>query len=69
VKARTLYLFISFLYALAGKKSMEYLSRATKDDQELQKFEVKLKEVYDYFEENKKLPFIAVNKKGEYVIM
>jgi len=51
------------------QKSMEYLSRVTKDDQELQKFEVKLKEVYDYFEENKKLPFIAVNKKGEYVIM
>ncbi len=52
-----------------NQKSMQYLARATKNDQELQKFAVRLKEVYDYFEENKKLPFIAVNKKGEYVIM
>jgi murein L,D-transpeptidase YafK len=51
------------------EKSMEYLSRITKDDQSLQKFEIKMKEVYDYFEENKKLPFIAVNKKGDYIIM
>ncbi len=49
-------------------KSMQYLSRITKDNQDVQKFEVKLKEVYDYFEDHKALPFITINKKGEYVI-
>ena len=51
------------------EKSMQYLSKTTKDDQKVQKFEVNLKEVYDYFEEHKTLPFISINKKGEYVIM
>lgn len=50
-------------------KSMIYFNRVTKDEMDVQKFAVKLKEVYDYFEENKKLPFIAVNNKGEYVVM
>ena len=50
-------------------KSMQYLSRTTKDNQDIQKFEVKVKEVYDYFEEHKTLPFITTNKKGEYVIL
>ena len=50
-------------------KSMQYLSRTTKDKQDIQKFEVKVKEVYDYFEEHKTLPFITTNKKGEYVIL
>lgn len=51
------------------EKSMQYLAKATKDNQDVQKFEVKLKEVYDYFEEHKTLPFITINKKGEYVIL
>ena len=52
-----------------NKKSFEYLAKTTKDDAELQKFAIKIKEVYDYFEEKKKLPLISVNKKGEYVVM
>lgn len=51
------------------EKSMQYLSKTTKDNQDVQKFEVKLKEVYDFFEEHKTLPFITINKKGEYVIL
>lgn len=51
------------------EKSMQYLSKTTKDNQDVQKFEVKLKEAYDYFEEHKTLPFITTNKKGEYVIL
>jgi len=35
----------------------------------MQKFAIKLKEVYDYFDKEKKLPVIAVNKKGEYIVM
>ncbi len=50
-------------------KSMQYLSRITKDNQDIQKFEVKMKDVYDYFEDHKTLPMIAINKKGEYMIM
>ena len=50
-------------------KSMDFLAKATKDDQDLQRFSVKLKEVFDYFEKEKRLPLISVNKKGEYVVM
>jgi murein L,D-transpeptidase YafK len=50
-------------------QSMDYLTRAAKDNIPMQKFAVKLKEVYDYFDKEKKLPIIAVNKKGEYIIM
>lgn len=52
-----------------NRKSFEYLARSTKDNQELQKFVIKIKEVFDYFEEKRKLPLIFVNKKGDYVVM
>lgn len=48
------------------EKSREFLTKSTKDDQEYQKFSGRLKEVYDYFEQNKKIPLITINKKGEY---
>ena len=53
----------------SSAKSNIYLSKAIKDDKDYQHFEVKIKEVYDYFEQYKKLPLISVNKRGEYVIM
>ncbi len=52
-----------------NKKSFDYFARTTKDNQEVQRFAVKIKEVYDYFEQKKKLPLISINKKGEYVVM
>ncbi len=52
-----------------NKKSFEYLAKTTKDDIELQRFAIRIKAVFDYFEEKKKLPLISVNKKGEYVVM
>lgn len=58
-----------FPIRFGNAKSMDYLSRVTKDDQDLQHFAVKLKEVYDFFEKEKKLPLISVNGKGEYVVM
>lgn len=58
-----------FPVRFTNTKSMEYFSRVTKDDQDLQRFAVKLKEVFDYFEKEKKLPLISVNPKGEYVVM
>jgi murein L,D-transpeptidase YafK len=50
-------------------KSEEYLVKNRKDDFEYLGFSAKLKEVFDFFEQNKKLPLITVNKKGEYVVM
>lgn len=50
-----------------NEKSREFLSRAAKDDPAYQHFSSRLKEVFDYFEQNRKLPLISVNKKGEYV--
>lgn len=51
-----------------NRKSFEYLAKTTKDNQELQRFAIKIKEVFDYFEEKKKLPLIFINKKGDYVV-
>ena len=51
------------------RKSFDYLARTTKDNQDLQRFAIKIKEVFDYFEENKKLPMILINKRGDYVVM
>lgn len=53
----------------SNAKSMEYLTRITKDNPAIQKFAVKLKEAYDLFEKDKQLPVIGINKKGEYFIM
>jgi len=50
-------------------KSSEFLVKTTKDDQEYQHFAARIKEVYDYFEQHKKLPLISVNKKGDYVVL
>ncbi len=50
-------------------KSFEYWAKTAKDDEDYQKFSNKIKDVYDYFEEKKKLPLISVNAKGEYVIL
>ncbi|MEP7255089.1 MAG: L,D-transpeptidase family protein [Ferruginibacter sp.] len=50
------------------KKSIEYLAESTIGNQAIQKFAIRLKEAFDYFEEKKQLPVILVNKSGEYVI-
>jgi len=50
-------------------KSSDFLSKSAKDDVAYQHFSAKIKEVYDYFEQHKKLPIISVNKKGEYVVL
>jgi murein L,D-transpeptidase YafK len=50
------------------KKSFDYLAEATKNNQQLQEFAVKLKEAFDYFEDKKQLPVIMVGKKGSYVV-
>lgn len=53
----------------SNERSQEYLSRNSKEDVDYQKFSTRLKEVYDYFEEHRKLPLLSVNKRGEYVLL
>ncbi len=50
------------------KKSLDYLARATKENQALQNFAVTLKGAFDYFEAKKQLPVVLINKKGEYIV-
>jgi len=50
------------------KSSMDYLNNAIKDNTYLKKFNKNIKEVFDYFETQKELPVILINRKGEYVI-
>ena len=50
-------------------KSMDYFNKVTKDQPDVQQFAAKLKEVYDYFEKEKKLPVISINPKGSYEIL
>jgi murein L,D-transpeptidase YafK len=51
------------------KTSADYLAKETRTDRELLQFSAKLKELYDYFEKEKKLPLISVNSRGEYIFM
>jgi len=50
------------------KRSADYLSRMTKNDEGLRVFEENLELAYDYFEENKQLPVIMTDEKGNYII-
>ena len=50
------------------KKSLNYLTESIKGNQGVHKYILSLKAVFDYFEKNKQLPLIMVNKKGDYVI-
>lgn len=50
-------------------RSVAYFDKAMKDQPDVQQFAAKLKEVYDYFEKEKKLPIISIDTKGGYEIM
>jgi murein L,D-transpeptidase YafK len=52
----------------SNKSSMEYLNNTIKDNAYLQHFNQNIKEVFDYFETEKELPVIMVNRKGDYVV-
>jgi murein L,D-transpeptidase YafK len=49
------------------KKSVEYLNRTTKTNQQLLQFALQLREAFDKFEDKKQIPVIMVNKSGQYV--
>jgi murein L,D-transpeptidase YafK len=48
-------------------QSLDYLSGITKDNAALAAFSKNIKQAFDYFEANKKLPVIMVNQQGAYV--
>ena len=50
-------------------RSVAYFDKTAKDKADLQKFATRLKEVYDYFEQEKKLPIISIDSKGEYQVI
>ena len=50
-----------------NKSSNDYLARYLKDFPEYAPMVNNLKNVYNYFEKNKEIPVIVVNKKGEYI--
>ena len=50
------------------KRSVDYLSRLTKDDASLKQFALHLEDAFDYFEKYRQLPVIMVDEKGGYVI-
>lgn len=49
------------------KKSEEYLENFVKSEPALRDFEKNLKKAYDFFEDHRKLPVVAVNDAGKYV--
>ena len=49
-------------------KSINYLTETMQSNITINRFILSLKDVFDYFETNKKLPLIMVNKNGDYVI-
>lgn len=49
------------------KKSAEYLERIHENDPTLKAFENNLRKAYDFFEENRRLPVIAISPEGRYV--
>ncbi|MEO7764130.1 MAG: hypothetical protein ABIR78_07200, partial [Ferruginibacter sp.] len=49
-------------------KSINYLTETVQSNVTINRFILSLKEAFDYFEANKKLPLIMVNKNGDYVI-
>lgn len=50
-------------------KSVEYFTTATKNYPYLQAFSKELKAAFEYFDKTKKLPHIAVDNKGDYIVM
>lgn len=51
-----------------SKKSMEYFKIAARNNPALQKFEMRLKDAYDKFEETHELPLVLIDRRGDYVI-
>lgn len=52
-----------------NKKSLEYFAVTTKSNENYQLFALNMQDAYDYFNKNKKIPIVGIDKKGEYVLL
>jgi murein L,D-transpeptidase YafK len=52
-----------------NKKSLEFFALNTKGNEAYQLFALNMQDAYDYFNKQKKLPIIAIDKKGEYLLL
>ena len=50
------------------KRSIDYLARLTKDDDQLKNFSSHLEDAFNYFEKNKQVPIVMVSDKGDYYV-
>jgi len=50
------------------KRSIDYLGKLTKDDEQLKVFSSHLEDAFNYFEKHKQVPVVAVSEKGEYYV-
>jgi murein L,D-transpeptidase YafK len=56
-----------FPVRFGNTRSLDYLGSVSIKDEDSQKFWVNLKEAYDYFEKNRKIPVVMVNSQGKYI--
>ena len=50
------------------KRSIDYLGRLTKDDEQLKNFSSHLEDAFNYFEKHKQVPVVMTSDKGEYYV-
>jgi murein L,D-transpeptidase YafK len=50
------------------KRSIDFLGKLTKDDEQLKVFSSHLEDAFNYFEKHKQVPVVAVSDKGEYYV-
>ena len=50
------------------KRSIDFLGKLTKDDEQLKDFSSHLEDAFNYFEKHKQVPVVAVSDKGEYYV-
>lgn len=56
-----------FPFRYNEKKSIQYFKTIAKDNPALEKFALQLKTAFDRFEEDRQLPLILIDRKGDYV--
>lgn len=49
--------------------SVEFLEKVSRENAGVKRFADRLRSVFDHFEKHRKLPVVAVNPKGEYVVL
>jgi murein L,D-transpeptidase YafK len=50
------------------KRSIDFLGKLTKDDEQLKDFSLRLEDAFNYFEKHKQVPVVAVSDKGAYYV-